>query len=49
MLEGSAKDLLNNEKVKELYLGISKGKRLNFKDAIRDSQRKKDDAEKKPH
>jgi hypothetical protein len=24
-----------------LYLGISKGKRLNFKDAIRDSQRKK--------
>ena len=49
MLEGFAKDLLNNEKVKELYLGISKGKRLNFKDAIRDSQRKKDDAEKKPH
>lgn len=49
MLEGSAKDLLNNEKVKELYLGISKGKRLNFKDAIRDSQRKKDNAEKKPH
>jgi branched-chain amino acid transport system ATP-binding protein len=38
MLEGSAKSLLNNEKVKELYLGISKGKRLNFKDAIRDSQ-----------
>ena len=49
MLEGSAKDLLNNEKVKELYLGISKGKRLNFKDAIRDRQRKKDHAEKKPH
>ena len=49
MLEGSAKDLLNNEKVKELYLGISKGKRLNFKDAIRDGQKKKDDAEKKPH
>jgi branched-chain amino acid transport system ATP-binding protein len=41
MLEGSAKSLLNNEKVKELYLGISKGKRLNFKDAIRDNQRKK--------
>jgi branched-chain amino acid transport system ATP-binding protein len=41
MLEGPAKSLLNNEKVKELYLGISKGKRLNFKDAIRDSQRKK--------
>jgi branched-chain amino acid transport system ATP-binding protein len=41
MLEGSAKSLLNNEEVKELYLGISKGKRLNFKDAIRDNQRKK--------
>ena len=41
MLEGAAKDLLNNDKVKELYLGISKGKRLNFKDSIRDSQRTK--------
>ena len=41
MLEGPAKSLLGNDKVKELYLGISKGKRLNFKDAIRDSQRKK--------
>ena len=45
MLEGAAKSLLNNEKVKELYLGISKGKRLNFKDAIRDSQRKKTNKE----
>ncbi|MEK0436345.1 MAG: ABC transporter ATP-binding protein [Proteobacteria bacterium] len=49
MLEGSAKSLLNNEKVKELYLGISKGKRLNFKDAIRDSERKKDAIKKKVH
>ena len=49
MLEGSAKSLLNNEKVKELYLGISKGKRLNFKDAIRDSERKKDVIKKKVH
>ena len=49
MLEGSAKSLLNNEKVKELYLGISKGKRLNFKDAIRDSERKKDTIKKKVH
>lgn len=35
MLEGSAKSLLNDEKVKELYLGISKGKRVNFRDAIK--------------
>ena len=49
MLEGSAKSLLNNEKVKELYLGISKGKRLNFKDAIRDSERNKDAIKKKVH
>ena len=49
MLEGSAKSLLNNDKVKELYLGISKGKRLNFKDAIRDSQRRKDKIKKNIH
>jgi len=49
MLEGSAKSLLNNDKVKELYLGISKGKRLNFKDAIRDSQRRKDEIKKNIH
>jgi branched-chain amino acid transport system ATP-binding protein len=32
-LEGSAASLLNDEKVKELYLGISKDGRVNFKDA----------------
>jgi len=40
MLEGSAKNLLGNDKVKELYLGISKGKRLNFRDAIKDNENK---------
>ena len=40
MLEGSAKSLLGNDKVKELYLGISKGKRLNFRDAIKDNEKK---------
>jgi hypothetical protein len=40
MLEGSAKSLLGDNKVKELYLGISKGKRLNFRDAIKDSEKK---------
>jgi len=40
MLEGSAKSLLSNDKVKELYLGISKGKRLNFRDAIKDNEKK---------
>jgi branched-chain amino acid transport system ATP-binding protein len=47
MLEGSAKSLLSDEKVKELYLGISKGKRLNFRDAIKDEERKKAAAKKK--
>ena len=28
------------DKVKELYLGISKGKRLNFRDAIKDNEKK---------
>jgi branched-chain amino acid transport system ATP-binding protein len=46
MLEGTAKNLANNEKVKELYLGISKGKRLNFRDAIKDTEKRKN-AEKK--
>ena len=40
MLEGSAKSLLGDDKVKELYLGISKGKRLNFRDAIKDNEKK---------
>ena len=40
MLEGSAKELLNNEKVKELYLGISDGKRKNFRDSLNESASK---------
>ena len=40
MLEGSAKSLLGNDQVKELYLGISKGKRLNFRYAIKDNENK---------
>lgn len=35
MLEGPAQSLLNNEKVKELYLGISKEGRKNFRDAYK--------------
>ncbi len=33
MLEGTAASLLNNDKVRELYLGISKEGRKNFRDA----------------
>ena len=36
MLEGTAKDLLNDDKVKELYLGISKEGRKNFRDVLRE-------------
>lgn len=35
MLEGPAPDLLKDDKVKELYLGISKEGRRNFRDALR--------------
>ena len=35
MLEGSAENLLKDEKVKELYLGISKEGRKNFRDVLR--------------
>lgn len=42
MLEGTAKSLLNNDKVKELYLGISKEGRKNFRDAIEDNLKKSD-------
>ncbi len=38
MLEGSAKDLLEDEKVKELYLGISKEGRKNFRDVLREER-----------
>tara|TARA_B100000902_G_scaffold396928_1_gene459213 strand:+ start:1871 stop:2722 length:852 start_codon:yes stop_codon:yes gene_type:complete len=36
MLHGTADTLLNNEKVKELYLGISKEGRKNFRDVLRE-------------
>ena len=35
MLEGAAKDLLNDDKIKEFYLGISKTGRKNFRDVLR--------------
>ena len=48
MLHGTAKTLLNNEKVKELYLGISKEGRKNFRDVLRDESvpRKKSNSSK---
>ena len=36
MLHGSASDLMNDDKVKELYLGISKEGRKNFRDVLRE-------------
>ena len=36
MLEGTAKSLLNDDKVKELYLGISKEGRKNFRDVLKE-------------
>ncbi len=41
MLHGASKELLNDEKVKELYLGISKEGRKNFRDALMDEGKKK--------
>ena len=41
MLHGSADKLLNDEKVKELYLGISKEGRKNFRDVLREEETKK--------
>lgn len=41
MLDGTAKSLLNNEKVKELYLGISKGERKNFRDVLKEDEKKR--------
>ena len=35
-LQGTAEKLLNNDEVKELYLGISKEGRKNFRDALRE-------------
>ena len=36
MLDGSAQSLLNDDKVKELYLGISKKGRKNFRDVLKE-------------
>ena len=36
MLDGTAESLLNDEKVKELYLGISKKGRKNFRDVLKE-------------
>lgn len=36
MLHGTAADLMNDDKVKELYLGISKEGRKNFRDVLRE-------------
>ena len=36
MLEGTAEELLDNDQVKELYLGISKEGRKNFRDVLRE-------------
>ena len=41
MLHGTADKLLNDEKVKELYLGISKEGRKNFRDVLREEASKK--------
>ena len=41
MLHGTADELLNDEKVKELYLGISKEGRKNFRDVLREDASKK--------
>ena len=41
MLHGSADELLNDEKVKELYLGISNEGRKNFRDVLREEETKK--------
>ena len=40
-LHGTAEKLLNNDEVKELYLGISKEGRKNFRDALREEVRPK--------
>ena len=41
MLHGTAEELLNDKKVKELYLGISKEGRKNFRDVLREEANKK--------
>ena len=41
MLDGTAQSLLNDDKVKELYLGISKKGRKNFRDVLKEESLKK--------
>ena len=41
MLDGSAKSLLNDDKVKEFYLGISSEGRKNFRDVLKESKKNK--------
>ena len=36
MLDGTAQSLLSNDQVKELYLGISKKGRKNFRDVLKE-------------
>jgi branched-chain amino acid transport system ATP-binding protein len=40
-MEGAAKDLANNEDVKEFYLGISSGERKSFREAKHYRRRKR--------
>ena len=42
MLDGSAKSLLNDDKVKEFYLGISSEGRKNFRDVFKETKKSKD-------
>ena len=42
MLEGTADELLDNDEVKELYLGISKEGRKNFRDVLREEGNSKE-------
>ena len=41
MLDGSAKSLLNDDKVKEFYLGISSEGRKNFRDVLKEGKKNK--------
>lgn len=43
MLHGTAESLLNDDKVKELYLGISKEGRKNFRDVLREESSQRAD------
>ena len=42
MLQGTADELLDNDQVKELYLGISKEGRKNFRDVLREEGNSKE-------